>query len=96
MQHLPVWCVVRTLQQPLATGLEVLGVEEREALALAEELHADLVRIDEDKGRQIARSLGLRVTGMLGVLDIAAERGLIDLPNTVALTRPAIPHRHGE
>jgi predicted nucleic acid-binding protein len=85
MQHLPVWCVVRTPQQPLAAGLEVLGAGEREAIALAEELHADLVLIDEDKGRQIARSLGLRVTGTLGVLDIAAERRRIDLP--IALTR---------
>jgi hypothetical protein len=41
----------------------VLGAGELEALALAEELHADLVLIDEDKGRQIARSLGLWVTG---------------------------------
>src|SRR4029450_11574465 len=68
MQYLPAWCVVRTLQQPLATGLEVLGAGEREAIALAEELHADLVLIDEDKGRQICRSLGLRVTGRLGVV----------------------------
>ena len=63
----------------------MLGAGELEALALAEELHADLVLIDEDKGRQIARSLGLRVTGTLGVLDIAAERRLIDLP--IALTQ---------
>jgi predicted nucleic acid-binding protein len=84
MQHLPIWCFVRTPQQPLTTGLEVLGAGEREALALAEELHADLVLIDEDKGRQIARSFGLRVTGTLGVLDIAAEQRLIDLPTALA------------
>src|SRR5712691_7936225 len=65
---------------PLPSGWRCLRAEEREALALAEELHADLVLIDEDKGRQIARSLGLRVTGTLGVLDIAAEWRLIDLP----------------
>jgi predicted nucleic acid-binding protein len=46
MQYLPAWCVVHTPQQPLAIGLEVLGAGEREALALAEELHADLVLID--------------------------------------------------
>ena len=65
------------------TGLEVLGAGEREALALVEELHADLVLIDEDKGRQIARSRGLQVTGTLGVLDIAAERRFIDLPTAL-------------
>ena len=47
----------------------------REALALAEELHADLVLIDEDKGRQIARSLGLRVTGSLTRPAIPHRRG---------------------
>jgi predicted nucleic acid-binding protein len=80
MQQLPAWCIVRTPQQPLATVLDVLGAGERAALALAQELHADVVLIDEDKGRQIARSLGFRVTGTLGVLDTAAARGLIDLP----------------
>jgi predicted nucleic acid-binding protein len=83
MQHLPVWCVVRAPQRPLATGLEVLGAGEREALALAEELHFDLVLIDENKGRQIARVLGLWVTGTSGVLNIAAERRLIDLPSAL-------------
>jgi len=74
---------MRTPQQLLATGLEVLGAGERDALVLAEELHADLVLVDEDKGRQIARALGLRVTGTLGVLAIAAEQGLIDLPSAL-------------
>jgi predicted nucleic acid-binding protein len=34
-----------------------------------------------------ARRLGLNVTGMLGVLDLAAERGLIDLPSAVTAVR---------
>jgi predicted nucleic acid-binding protein len=40
---------------------------------------ASLVLLDEKKGRQAARGLGFVVTGTLGVLDLAARRGLVDL-----------------
>ena len=33
---------------------------------------------DERKGVMVARGLGLRVTGTIGVPDLAAERGLVD------------------
>jgi predicted nucleic acid-binding protein len=41
---------------------------EREAIQLAEEQHADLLLIDERKGRRQAKQRGLKTTGTLGVL----------------------------
>jgi predicted nucleic acid-binding protein len=52
---------------------------EREALALARTLGADLVLMDDRAGVTVARQLGLVVTGTLGVLDLGLRRGLIDL-----------------
>ena len=41
-------------------------------------IHADLLLIDERAGFRAAKKRGLCVTGTLGVLDLAAKRGLID------------------
>ena len=43
--------------------------------------------MDEREGVEEARRLGLAVTGTLGVLDRAAERGLIDLTSAVMALR---------
>jgi predicted nucleic acid-binding protein len=40
---------------------------EAEAIALALEMKADWLLIDEREGRAMARQLGMRVTGVLGV-----------------------------
>jgi predicted nucleic acid-binding protein len=45
-----------------------LDVGEAEAIALALFRKADLLCIDERKGRAIAGSLGLSITGLLGML----------------------------
>jgi len=50
---------------------------EAEVLALAEERAARLVIIDERKGRRYAQRLELSLTGTLGLLLLAKERGLI-------------------
>lgn len=54
-----------------------LGAGERETIALALETAADLVILDDQQGRRIARGKGLSVTGTVGVLIEARERGLI-------------------
>lgn len=51
---------------------------EAEAIALALEKQADLILVDERLGRQVAMALGLRVTGLLGVLAEAKRAGLIE------------------
>jgi predicted nucleic acid-binding protein len=43
--------------------------------------------IDERMGSTVARSLGIPVTGTLGVLDEAARRQLISLPKAIARLR---------
>lgn len=54
-----------------------LGPGERETIALALETRADLVILDDQRGRRAAREKGLTVTGTVGVLVEAKWRGLI-------------------
>ena len=56
-----------------------MSIDERAATALALAVKAELVPMDDREGVGIARGHGLAVTGALGVLDLAARRGLIDL-----------------
>jgi len=50
---------------------------EEEAIALARELAADLLLLDERRGRAVASHLGLRFIGLLGVLIEAKQRGYL-------------------
>jgi predicted nucleic acid-binding protein len=52
---------------------------EAEAIALALELPADLILLDERDGRSAAERAGLQVTGVLGVLLRAKKQGQIVL-----------------
>jgi uncharacterized protein len=64
----------RTLVEALSNELD-LG--EAEAIALAVEIQADQVLIDERRGRLVATRLNLHYTGILGILVEAKSQGLI-------------------
>jgi predicted nucleic acid-binding protein len=49
------------------------------AISLAVEIHADLLLIDEVRGRKAAAERGIRFTGTIGVLEQAADKGMVDL-----------------
>ena len=57
--------------------LPTLDQGEAEVIALALEQQAHLVLMDELTGRKVARSLGLSVTGSVGILMQAKQQGLI-------------------
>jgi predicted nucleic acid-binding protein len=59
-------------------ALNHLDPGEREAISVAETLHADLVLIDERQARSTARQRGLPFMGTIGVLGLAARRSLIN------------------
>lgn len=50
---------------------------EAEAIALAVQVRADLVLMDEELGRRTAKAMGLNVTGTLGLLLRAWQQGLL-------------------
>lgn len=73
------WIEVQIVQdRARVTALEsALDRGEAEAIVLASGQAADLLLIDEPAGRAKAKQLGQRITGTLGVLLVAKQRGLI-------------------
>ncbi|MYE90342.1 DUF3368 domain-containing protein [Candidatus Poribacteria bacterium] len=72
------WIKTVRLTHPQRAVYAGLHHGEASVLALAEEHNARLVIIDELKARRYAQQIGLQVTGTIGVLLLAKERGLID------------------
>jgi predicted nucleic acid-binding protein len=84
-RHPPAWLRVERVDPALLadTALDI-DPGEREAIALARQLQAELLVIDDQAGRREARRWNLTVTGTLGVLRTAAFRGLVQFRDALA------------
>jgi predicted nucleic acid-binding protein len=49
------------------------------------ELKADVLLMDDRLGRRAAKQRGLSVAGTLNVLEVAAQRNLLELPDAIAM-----------
>jgi len=75
MGELPEWVTVRSPQKMLSGLSSVLGRGEWEAIALSEELAANVLLVDDEAARLEAERRKIPVQGTLGVLDLATEHG---------------------
>ena len=81
-KSLPPWVIVKA-----PTSLDEsfkIDRGELEAICLAKEIQASAILIDDRAGRTAALRYGLAVTGTIGVLELAAVRGWIQLPEAFA------------
>ena len=92
----PGWLKVQKVEADSDPQLERLHAGEREVILLAHRIEADLVVMDEKAARRIAKEQGLNVTGLIGILDEAATRAMVDLLTAVERLRQtsfrASPH----
>ena len=79
----PSWLTVQAVSMMDET-LSALDPGEQAAISLAQMLSADLLIIDERLGRSLASARGLAIIGTLGILDDAANQGLVDLSDAIA------------
>ena len=63
-----------------ATGLDR---GESEAIILSDTYHADLLLMDEVKGRQVAKQMGLHLMGSVGMLRVAYEEKLFSYDDII-------------
>jgi predicted nucleic acid-binding protein len=77
----PAWLIVGNPKSKLDGA--ALDPGEAEAIALAIELGADGVLIDDKRGRRVAQSHGLRTLGTITVLELAAEVGFVELKSAL-------------
>jgi predicted nucleic acid-binding protein len=84
MANPPAWLEIRHTASMADAALIDLDAGERDAILLVQELHADLLLIDEGDGYSTATQRGIRCMRTVGLLEQAGIRVPLDLPEAIA------------
>jgi len=73
------WIIKKKVYDDIQVNLLMVSLEkgEAETLVLAKEMEADIILLDEEKARKSAVLAGFKVIGLIGILIIAKQMGLI-------------------
>ena len=82
---LPAWVEVREATQLVEA--KDISPADREAIALAKELGAAVLLMDDRHARLCAATLGVVTMGTVGLLEVAAVRELVSLPEVLERLR---------
>lgn len=94
MNQPPIWVEIWPVAEVNDPALGGLDPGEKAAIALGLALKADLLLIDDRRGAAVAARRGFAVTGTLGILDLGAQRGWVDLKSALdRLTRTNFRYR---
>ena len=74
----PAWVEIRVATQRIEA--KDVSAADREAIALAKELGAAILLMDDREARRCAAALGVVTMGTVGILEVAAARSLVELP----------------
>jgi predicted nucleic acid-binding protein len=83
IQSRPAWLEVRKADISLFTPAIKIQDGERQAIALAIELKADILLLDDDDALKEARRLKLTTSRLFAIFERAAEQGFLDLPEAI-------------
>jgi predicted nucleic acid-binding protein len=86
---LPPWVRLQSPSLPPDPMLSALGAGEQEAIQLMHEQQAPLLVTDDREAYNTALIRGIPVTRTLRILEMAAERGLLDFPTMATRLRAA-------
>jgi len=87
----PAWLQIQTPTH-VPTQFDLLDFGERQALALAQEIRAELVLLDDKAARRAAERESFKVKGTLGIVADAAKIGLLDFRKTVETLQQTSMH----
>ncbi len=77
-KSLPQWIKIVKVDSREAKGLaSFLDLGEATSIALASTNENSLLIIDESKGRKVAKEMGIQITGSLGILVAAKQKGYV-------------------
>jgi uncharacterized protein len=80
--NLPAWVTVAS-PMSIPERYDRLDLGERQALAMAVEIHADLLLVDDKVARRMALRESMEVKGTLGIVADGAKANLLDFVRTV-------------